>query len=318
MTPPELYRAWLLCQQQSSRITDMVSAWRKNLHRLPAGPGLDEYQRSIDTAVNMLGSNIQPYLDWLLVEHTSLWDSEVAKNSWYRRSPAWHVIYIDTLYRCDPTKLEFAIHLLRTHSDHRYSCLYLGSGKGVWKRELASFSPIVCADINPQLFEYVKEGYGDLFFQMDRMRFVTVKMKQLQGMADASVEFVFSWETFPVLNPDEQTAMLKEINRVLKPGGRAQIHFADAFNSEDYAWMEQKHWAYMDRWRFIEMVRAEGFVPLKITVDQAPRSTCMLFHKPGNDTFYDAVPSGYEKLDVPSLDHLITISELPKKEAQLS
>jgi ubiquinone/menaquinone biosynthesis C-methylase UbiE len=142
--------------------------------------------------------------------------------------------------------------------------LYLGCGRGVWKRELASFNPIICADINPQLFDYVKEGYADVFFEMDRMRFVTVKMRQLQGMEDNSVEFVFSWETFPLMTPDEIKAMLKEVNRVLKPGGRAMIHFADAFNSEDYAWIEQKHWAYMDRWKFIDLVRNEELVPLKI------------------------------------------------------
>lgn len=316
MTPPELYRAWLLCQEQSSRLTDIVSTWRKNLHRLPAGPGLNEYQRSIDTAVNMLGENLKPYTQWLLEENTKLWDSDVAKNSWYTRSRVWHIEYINKLYDCVPTDLLFAIHLLRTHSDHRYSCLYLGSGKGVWKRELASFSPIVCADVNPQLFEYVKEGYSGAFFQMDRMRFVTVTMKQLRGMEDASVEFVFSWETFPLLNPDEQAAMLKEVNRVLKPGGRAQIHFADAFNSEDYAWIEQKHWAYMDRWQFINLVQAEDFVPLKITVDSKPRSTCMLFHKPGNNEVYGPVPDEYKKLDARELDRLITISELPKEETQ--
>jgi hypothetical protein len=316
MTPPDLYRAWLLCQEQTSRLDSIVSSWRKNLHRLPPGPGLDEYQRSIDSAVNMLTANIKPYTDWLLEENRKHWDEDVAKNSWFRRGPAWHVVYIDTLYSCAPTELKFAIHLLRTHSDHRYSCLYLGSGKGVWKRELATFSPIVCADINPQLFEYVKEGYADIFFEMDRMRFVTVKMKQLQGMADNSVEFVFSWGTFPLLSPDEITAMLKEINRVLKPGGRAQINFADAFNSEDYAWIEQKHWAYMDRWKFIDIVRDQGFVPLKITVDDTPRSTCMLFQKPGDDSIYGPVEIGCEKLDAQSLDNLITISELPKEETQ--
>ena len=315
MTPPELYRAWLLCRDQTDRLDTIVSEWRRNLHRLPAGPGLEEYHRSIDTAVNMLTDNLKPYTDWLLEEDAKFWDSDLAKNSWFRRSPAWHVIYIDTLYRCEPTALEFAIHLLRSHSDHRYSCLYLGSGKGVWKRELATFSPIVCADINPQLFEYVKEGYADLFFQSDRMRFVTVKMRQLQGMADSSVEFVFSWETFPLLNPEEIAAMLKEIDRVLKPGGRALINFADAFNSEDHAWIEQKHWAYMDRWKFIDLIRGQGFVPLKITVDQAPRSTCMLFQKPGDDTVYGPAIE-CEKLDSQAVDRLITISELPKEETQ--
>lgn len=314
MTPPELYRAWLLCHEQTIRLEDIFSTWRKNLHRLPPGPGLQDYQSSIDSSVAMLSTNLKPYTDWLLEENKQHWTGTVATDSWFQRSRVWHIEYINKLYECVPTELLFAIHLLRTHSDHRYSCLYLGSGKGVWKRELATFSPIVCADINPQLFEYVKEGYAEMFFQMDRMRFVTVTMKQLRGMEDASVEFVFSWETFPLLNPEEQQAMLKEINRVLKPGGRAQIHFADAFNSEDYAWIEQKHWSFMDRWKFIDLVREEGFIPLKITVDDKPRSTCMLFHKPGNDSVYGPVPDEYKKLDTQVLDHLITISELPKEE----
>ena len=276
MTPPELYRAWVLCQDQKDRLDLLVNEWRQNLHRLPVGPGLEEYHRTIDTAVNMLGSNLKPYTDWLLEQHRGLLDSTVAKDSWFPRSRSWHINYINNLYTCDPLKLELAIHMLRANSKFDNNCLYLGCGKGLWKRELASFTPIICADVNPQLFEYVKEGYNQMFFDAGRMKFVTVKMKKLDGQDDNTVDFVFSWETFPLLPPEEQGAMLKELNRVMKPGARAMIHFADAFNSEDYAWMEQKHWAYMDRWTFIDMVKAEGFIPLRITTDDAPRSTVML------------------------------------------
>jgi SAM-dependent methyltransferase len=316
MTPPELYRAWLLTVDQQTRFDDFVDHWTRNLHRLPVGPHLTEYGQSITEARTKVFFDLIPYQHWLTEKQEEFYHSDVAKNSWFRRSPAWHVTYLDTLYDCKPTELDFAIHLLRMHSNHLYSCLYLGSGRGVWKRELASFSPIVCADINPQLFDYVRAGYNPFFFEMDRMRFVTVKMKELQGMPDASVEFVFSWATFPMLPPDEISAMLKEINRVLKPGGRAMVNFADAFNSEDYAWIEQKHWAYMDRWKFIDLVRRENFVPLKITVDDAPRSTCMLFQKLGNDSIYGMVSENYEKLDTQTLDRLITISNIPKEESQ--
>lgn len=316
MTPPELYRAWLLTVDQQTQFDEFIEQWSNNLHRLPEGPHLKEYTQSIHDARAKAFFELIPYQHWLVEKQEDFYYSEVANASWFRRSPAWHVIYLDTLYTCEPTKLNYAIHMLRMHSNFQYTCLYLGCGRGVWKRELASFNPIICADINPQLFDYVKEGYADVFFEMDRMRFVTVKMRQLQGMEDNSVEFVFSWETFPLMSPDEIKAMLKEVNRVLKPGGRAMIHFADAFNSEDYAWIEQKHWAYMDRWKFIDLVRNEELVPLKITVDDAPRSTCMLVQKPGDVLVYGIAPENYKKLDTQVLDRLITISDLPKEENQ--
>lgn len=315
MTPPELYRAWILCQDQQDRLNLIMDAWGANLHRLPNGPGLDSYRDSISNAVTTLTDNLKPYTNWLLEQHQALYSSPVAVDSWFPRSRSWHINYINNLYVCDPQRLELAIHMLRMNSQFTSNCLYFGCGKGLWKRELASFNPIICADVNPQLFDYVKEGYNQMFFDAGRMKFVTIKLKRLDGQEDASVDFVFSWETFPLLVPEEQETMLKELNRVMKPGARAMIHFADAFNSEDYAWMEQKHWAYMDRWKFIDMVRAEGFIPLKISTDDAPRSTCMLFQKSG-DGNYDPVPSGYEKLDTQALDRLITLSQLPKEETQ--
>ena len=72
----------------------------------------------------------------------------------------------------------------------------------------------------------------------------------------------------------------------------------------------------MDRWKFIDLVRNADLVPLKITVDDAPRSTCMLVQKPGDVLVYGIAPENYRKLDTQVLDRLITISDLPKEETQ--
>ena len=65
------------------------------------------------------------------------------------------------------------------------------------------------------------------------MSYVRSSGSDLPGVADASIDAVWSFDVFVHVAPLDQAGYLTEIARVLRPGGIAAIHHADGRNRGD-------------------------------------------------------------------------------------
>ena len=105
--------------------------------------------------------------------------------------------------------------------------LEIGPGGGRWSALLASRSEqLILADVTPRALELCRERLGD----PAHVRYVRSHGSDLPGVADASVDAVWSFDVFVHLAPLDQAGYLDEIARVLRPGAVAAIHHADGRN----------------------------------------------------------------------------------------
>lgn len=99
--------------------------------------------------------------------------------------------------------------------------LEIGPGHGRWSRYLAKYAAsLILVDLSPKCIEFCRS----LFTQRHNLRYLVNDGRSLAGVEDASVDFIWSFDTFVHMEKQVIGSYLGEIFRVLKPDGRAVIH----------------------------------------------------------------------------------------------
>jgi ubiquinone/menaquinone biosynthesis C-methylase UbiE len=103
----------------------------------------------------------------------------------------------------------------------------IGPGGGRWSVLLAPRSErLVLVDVAQRPLDLVAERLRDA----GNVEYVLTDGAALTGVADTSVDAVWSFDVFVHIAPGDQAGYLAEIARVLRPGGVAAIHHADGRN----------------------------------------------------------------------------------------
>jgi cyclopropane fatty-acyl-phospholipid synthase-like methyltransferase len=100
--------------------------------------------------------------------------------------------------------------------------LEIGSGGGRFTQYLLAAGELIVVDLNPESFDYLRRRFPDRRFTT-----YTTSGFELQGVAGASIDFVFTFDVFVHVEPEGIQAYLFEIERVLRPSGIASIHYGD-------------------------------------------------------------------------------------------
>jgi ubiquinone/menaquinone biosynthesis C-methylase UbiE len=105
--------------------------------------------------------------------------------------------------------------------------LEIGPGGGRWSEILAAHAQrLVLVDVTPKALELCLERLRD----RSNVEYVLSTGADLPGVADESVDAVWSFDVFVHIAPLDQARYLREIGRVLRPGGVALIHHAHRRN----------------------------------------------------------------------------------------
>lgn len=103
----------------------------------------------------------------------------------------------------------------------------IGPGGGRWSAELLPFAQrLVLIDVSETAVELCRERFKD----SPRVEVTQTDGASLCGIADESVDLVWSMEAFVHMAPVDVAAYLREIGRALKPGGFALIHHAGRYH----------------------------------------------------------------------------------------
>ncbi len=132
--------------------------------------------------------------------------------------------------------------------------LEIGPGAGRWSSVLAPrASRLVLVDVSERPLELCRErlaGAGNV-------EYVLSSGSDLPGVADRSVDAVWSFDVFVHVAPLDQDRYLAQIARVLAPGGVAVIHHSDGRNLGSVP--SRAGWrAPMSRGLFANLARAHG------------------------------------------------------------
>ena len=126
-----------------------------------------------------------------------------------------------------PEYLEVRRRHLEPYLDPGADIVEIGAGGGRWTQYLLpSARRLIAVDLNPEAFDYLRHRFAD-HPHLDRMEFHRTDGFDLRSVADASIDLVFTFDVFVHLEPDGIGRYLVEIERVLRPGGRAVVHYGD-------------------------------------------------------------------------------------------
>ena len=89
-------------------------------------------------------------------------------------------------------------------------------------------SELIVIDLNPLCIQKTKEKMGHHV-----LAYLVNDGKSLKGVRDNSQDLVFSFDSFVHMHANVSEEYVKEINRVLKPGGHAFIHHSWIFQGSD-------------------------------------------------------------------------------------
>jgi ubiquinone/menaquinone biosynthesis C-methylase UbiE len=105
--------------------------------------------------------------------------------------------------------------------------LEIGPGAGRWSEALlARASHLTLVDVSDTPLALCRQRFGD----DPRISYVLSPGCDIPGVPDRSIDAVWSFDVFVHLAPQDQVGYLKEIARILVPGGVAVLHHADGRN----------------------------------------------------------------------------------------
>jgi ubiquinone/menaquinone biosynthesis C-methylase UbiE len=140
------------------------------------------------------------------------WDWSRAGEEW-TASPEW--------------KAALIADVLEPFMPMRGVLLEIGPGAGRWSRALlARATRLILVDVSPRPLDLCRTEFAGA----TGVDYILSGGCDLPGVADACVDGVWSFDVFVHVAPADQAGYLREIARVLAPGGRAVIHHADGRN----------------------------------------------------------------------------------------
>lgn len=100
--------------------------------------------------------------------------------------------------------------------------LEIGSGGGRFTQYFRGARKLTVVELNSESFKYLRRRFPELPFD-----FRLTSGYDMPGVGDASIDLVFTFDVFVHVEPEGILAYLHEMERVLRPGGTAVVHYGD-------------------------------------------------------------------------------------------
>lgn len=177
------------------------------------------------SAINRYANDWNSYSQW--------WDQEFGQK--YRNlGDEWNDDATGQRKRDDFYFSIFAERFLRPDM----TVLEVGPGGGKWTVRLAPrVRKVICLDVAEEMLKRTEKRCQDE--GLSNVELVLSNGRDFQPIADASVDFFFSYDVFVHIALEDTYPYTQEMNRVLKGGGRGTCHYA--VNSVPQAWNRVEH-----------------------------------------------------------------------------
>ena len=167
-------------------------------------------------------------------------------DEWNRQAAACGVAY-------EVWKASLVEHLIAPNVTSTTDVLEIAPGHGRWTEFLAARARRVTAvDLSPSCIEFCRRRFA-------QARNIDYVITDGTSLPDVAVDFVWSFDAFVHMDRDVTGAYLKEIARVLRPGGTAIIHHSNVADLAAHVQAKAEGWrAPMTAALFAELASGAG------------------------------------------------------------
>lgn len=190
---------------------------------------------------------------------------------------------------------------VRPYLSPESSVLEIGPGGGRYTASVADHcNQLIGVDVSSLMIERLRDrfdiGSGLIFFKSNG--------HDLSDVPDNHLDFVFSFNVFVQIEFEDIVSYLAEIKRVLKPGGKAAIHYATISHKDGWEYFQNNCRAWTERTiprgRFSELtlntmdLLAERFSFRLLFNQPVARDAVVVLEKPRTPVVTAAHPSRWE------------------------
>jgi len=144
--------------------------------------------------------------------------------------------------------------LIQQRAPERGAILEVGPGAGRWTEALQKLAgSLTVVDVSRASIEACRARLAGC----ENVRYVVNDGRTLPGIADESIDFIWSFDTFVHVSPEDTAAYAGEFRRVLRRGGRGIVHHPAAGG------LRGGFRSRMTSEAFASLLRSSGLVPLE-------------------------------------------------------
>ena len=175
----------------------------------------------------------------------------------------------------------------------QYNSLEIGPGTGLFSKEFRAWRMNYFLDVLPELERTIRRRFKPP--HQKYLKFFTTDRTECSTIPEGSCNLVFSWDTFVFFTQKHIQQYLRDIKRVLIPGGYCFIHYADCHFDYDLHEAKRGYWNFNTKTAMKKIIQDEGYEVIEM-LQFKPGANYFICKKPGKQN-----PAVY-KIDEIALD----------------
>ena len=131
--------------------------------------------------------------------------------------------------------------------------LEIGPGAGRWSEALQKISSrLILVDLSQKCIELCKKRFS----KYNNVEFFVNDGRSLDFIPEGTIDFIWAFDVFVHVNPNDTESYIKEFERVLKTGGRGIVHHPEG-EEKRAGWKSS-----MTNQLFAELLKKNGLTPV--------------------------------------------------------
>lgn len=149
----------------------------------------------------------------------------------------------------------------------------IGSGGGRWTRYLLSCKELICVELNPEMFDYIRNR----FHHPKNVSYITTQGHDLPSVPNGSVDFIFSFGTFVHLEMETIAHYTESMSLVMKSGADLALQISN--KHKEHAMTEKPSFSENSPEFMVDTFTRNGIKVIDIDNDVLFHSTMILGQK---------------------------------------
>ena len=165
--------------------------------------------------------------------------------------------------------------------DWRYPALEIGPGDGLFTEEMAAGDPLYIVDVHQEFLDSTKKKFNE-FYATRRLRsYLTHKSRHdLSMLPQEQMGFVLVWNVFNYFPLEAIKGYLKEIKKVVRPGGTIMFSYNNSDRWQGAEMVENAFMCHTPKHMLLPMIESLGFT-VTASYDYDPTVSWVEIQKPG-------------------------------------